>query len=359
MRICLVAELPQVHKGGAETQCYMIAQGLSRRGHNIHYVLLDEPGNCGEDIVIHRVRNPLRNVRYLKTVSAFDFLLKMREADCDVYLQTCAGSKTGLVGHFCKQKRKPFIYRAATDWDADLTFTRGKGWTTFHWLGKKLYRYGLKNADVIVCNSKRMTVLFRDTSNKFGTMSDVRYIPNGQPIPDETFEDKKDEPPFVLWAARLVSYKHPELYVRLAESLPASRFVMAGKGSFTSPSDLPPNLEYLGFVSEDEKMRLFEKAAIFVSTSEIEGFPNTLIEAGMYSVPYVARFDPDGAIEKNRLGMTYHDIKGLRESVETLLHDEKLRREMSRNIRRYVEENHKIEKTVSLYEKLFEELAAK
>ena len=42
----------------------------------------------------------------------------------DLFLQRCLGIETGMVGLWCKRKKRPFIYMTASDWDCDGTYDR-------------------------------------------------------------------------------------------------------------------------------------------------------------------------------------------------------------------------------------------
>lgn len=160
---------------------------------------------------------------------------------------------------------------------------------------------------------------------------------------------------YILWVARLTKVKRPQLLIEIAKRLPHYRFIMVGKGDYKS-LDFPENLQFLGFKPGEELEELYKRASVFINTSAIEGFPNTLIEAGIYYTPYISFYDPDDVIKKYNLGYAVKNVDEAVRAVTDLMEDASLRAKMGSNIRRYVEVNHDIEKTVKAYEELFKEL---
>ena len=342
MKICFIAELPEVQTGGAEIQCYMLAKELAKRGYEIHYVSYREPPVIPETINMHQVKigntitSPIQHVTSL--------FKALNDANCDIYLETCPKLATGLVALFCKTKKKAFVYRAASLKDADLNFSQELGWPSVPWYFKVAYRFGIHNADVIVCNSVRVAEQFNQLGKK------TLVIPNGHHIEPLSRPPKKDD--FILWVARLTKIKRPELVIRIAEALPKYKFVMVGKGNYKLPK-LPDNVDFLGFKTGEELKELYKRASLLLITSLVEGFPNTLIEAGMYYTPCVSFYDPDDVIKNYRLGFSVSNVNQAIQAIKILMENSSLRSEMGINIRRYVEKNHNIEKTVKAYESLF------
>ncbi|MGC9108075.1 MAG: glycosyltransferase family 4 protein, partial [Infirmifilum sp.] len=109
---------------------------------------------------------------------------------------------------------------------------------------------------------------------------------------------EKSPEPFVLWLHRLKKYKNPLTAIKafdLAREKGLSKdvkLVMAGGG------DLEPQVReeakkrdyvlYLGRVSEEDKVRLLREAWVFLSTSFIEGFGLSILEASASGTPTIA-----------------------------------------------------------------------
>lgn len=348
MKICFIAELPQAKMGGAEIQCYMLAKNLARKGHEIHYICYRKMSPVHNEFKVHWIRgmytitDPIQHV-----ISLFSAL---NDANCDIYLETCPRLATGLVASFCKARGRVFIYRAASLKDADLNFSRKLGWPDVPWYFKIAYRFGIRAADIIVCNSVRVAEEF----SKLGRRALV--IPNGHPIEPLTEPPEKDD--FILWVARLAKIKRPGLLIKIASRLPQYRFIMVGEGGHKFPK-LPDNVRFLGFKTGEELKELYKHASILLITSLVEGFPNTLIEAGIYYTPCVSFYDPDNVIKKYELGYVVDNLDDAVQAIRRLMENSTVRARMGANIRRYVERNHDIKKTVEAYERLFHELLSK
>jgi glycosyltransferase involved in cell wall biosynthesis len=109
---------------------------------------------------------------------------------------------------------------------------------------------------------------------------------------------EKSPEPFVLWLHRMKKYKNPLMAIQafdLAREKGLSKevkLVMVGGG------DLEPLVReearrrdyvvYLGRVSEEEKVRLLRQAWVFLSTSFIEGFGLSVLEASASGTPTIA-----------------------------------------------------------------------
>ena len=48
---------------------------------------------------------------------------------------------------------------------------------------------------------------------------------------------------------------------------------------------------------------LYDRAKVLVNTSDVEGFPNSYLQAWIRGVPVVTLIDPDGVIEREGLGV--------------------------------------------------------
>jgi glycosyltransferase involved in cell wall biosynthesis len=154
--------------------------------------------------------------------------------------------------------------------------------------------------------------------------------------------------------------KNPELFIRLARELPEIRFVMGGYGRLyercAKQAREVPNLRLIGIVDQETKKKLLGAALAFVNTSSSEGFPNTLIESGIYGVPSLSFVDPDEVICSNKLGFHVKSFSELVDKTRLLAEDSDLRKEIGINTRQYVERNHRIENTVSEYTKVLTSL---
>ena len=121
------------------------------------------------------------------------------------------------------------------------------------------------------------------------------------------------------------------------------------------------NVTLINHVPFAEVQRLFDRAKVFVNTSEQEGFPNTFIQAGLGRTPIVSlRVDPDGMIERTGCGYVCSDAeKEMARAVGTLLRDEGERRRRGSAAFDYVKERHDLAKVVEEFKGMLRELTEK
>jgi glycosyltransferase involved in cell wall biosynthesis len=91
----------------------------------------------------------------------------------------------------------------------------------------------------------------------------------------------------VLWMARITGVKNPYKVIIIAKTMPNIDFYLAGGGELLEEIKVgaPKNLKVLGW---QEAKNILPIADIFLSTSENEGIPITLIEAQLAGIPVVA-----------------------------------------------------------------------
>ena len=71
-----------------------------------------------------------------------------------------------------------------------------------------------------------------------------------------------------------------------------------------------PNIEYLGHVAPEKAEQVIAGAAVFLSTSDEEGFPNTFVQAWSSGTPVVSlKIDPDRIIERLGLGTVSENVE--------------------------------------------------
>jgi len=344
------------YAGGAEVEQVHLAKELVAQGHDVYFVTYWHG---------HRRIENVDGVKIIKTYdreksSTINALVKyrliwhaLRKTEADIYFHE-AGA-TGVLPLFCYVSRRKFVFRIPSD-----AVVLGKSLSdNYNFSGKIVDMLEIKRADVVVAQSNFQKRVLKE---RFGVESFV--IKNGMPM--LKVNCVKPRQPIVLWAASVSSVKRPQLFVELAKSIPHARFEMVGGKTKNEPQlydDISmaaqklPNLRFHGFVPYHNVNEYFKRASIFVSTSRIEGFSNTFIQAWAHYAPVVSlNVDPDGIIQNERIGFHSGTFKRLVSDVSTLLNDETLRKTMGKNAREYVEREHDIKKIVKVYCKIFETL---
>ena len=333
------------HGGGAEVQMALLACSLARAG--IRTALITARRREGVDpieglTIVERadwggrgVIGKLREARWVWQA--------MAAADAEVYL--FRGSSTRLLAGaaFCRLRRRRLVFSAANDLDFDFERPdRGA-------LNLRLYRRALQQADLIVTQSRQQLELAR----KVGQVP-AKLIPSFAEHSDDVRHGTgaAERRGAFLWIGRLVDYKRPLAFVRLASALPRIPFQMVVLPTSETPDELArevrgaaeslANLELTETLPRPEVQRMIAGATAVVLTSAAEGVPNVFLEAWARGVPVISlESDPDSRIEELGLGIVVGGSEErLREATEALWRDPARRDELGRRGREYVREVH-------------------
>ncbi|MCF6283579.1 MAG: glycosyltransferase family 4 protein [Candidatus Hydrogenedentes bacterium] len=154
---------------------------------------------------------------------------------------------------------------------------------------------------------------------------------------------EKASRPTILYLGRLKHYKGVDHIIKvlpaLRERIPAVHLNIAGTGDarphlerLAAQLGVTENISFLGFVSEADKLRLYQEAWLTCLPSYKEGFGLTIPEAALCGTPTVG-YDVPGlcdAIEDQETGLLvpYGDLDALTEALRTLLSDDAVRQPM-------------------------------
>ena len=173
----------------------------------------------------------------------------------------------------------------------------------------------------------------------------------------------------IIWVARFIKWKHPEVVIKLAKDLKKENInfniKMLGTGKLIEKikakvikNNLSEQIEIVGQVSSNKVKDYMEEADIFIGTSDSqEGWGvvvNEAMNAGcaivankrMGSVPILIRDGENGYI--------YNKYSDLKEKVEYLIKNEETRNEVGKNAYLYITEKWTSAIAASNLIKLFE-----
>ena len=336
--------------GGAELQTVLLARALATRGVRVAHIVfpVDDPAppTPSSPSVIERGpdRGDLPLVGGL--AEALGIWRSMSRADASVYLFRTGRSRLLAGAAFCQAHRRKLVFAGANDLDFAFEESRSIDSPT------RAYRAALRRTDAIVAQTEHQLELIR---HGLGEDHRATMIPSFvEPAAAAT-----QEPDGFIWIGRLVPYKQPLEYVRLAEALPDRRFRMVFELAEDEPEETKeisrgfveelrsaaerlPNLELVGQMPRDRVLQLIERSFAVVSTSTHEGMPNVFLEAWARSVPVLSlQWDPGGQIEARTAGRIARGSHSeLVRIADLVSRDQSLRRELGRNGRRYVNQVH-------------------
>lgn len=339
--------------GGAEVDLYLLSTELAKdENFKVSCVVADYGQSECES---HEGVSVIKSLDLGKNAlsGAIRIWQALRRIDADIYILKTASPGVPLAMLFCRLHKKVFAYRTASSRECDGTYLKE------HCFGGKVFAASLKKAGII------FTQNIADKESLKKTIGvDPVVIANGHRLPELTSE-KRDN---ILWVGRTSEYKRAELFLDLARQVPDEKFVMicqqatgdSSYGDLQKRADEIKNLKFVSRVKFGDIDEYFQRAKIFVNTSDSEGFPNTFIQAGKWATAILSlNVDPDGFIEKNNCGISCSgQWKVFVESLKDMLASDSYI-QMGQNARRYVEENHDIVKITVLYKEKFVQLINK
>jgi len=188
--------------------------------------------------------------------------------------------------------------------------------TYFHYIGFKKYNFYVLCSSAYTCADLNKFFKFRDRCFKWGYFPETKKYDNINDI----IESKETNS--ILWCARLIDWKHPEIPVLLAEKLKNDgyKFMLniIGGGEMgeeiqqlINDKDLNDCVTMVGVIQQDDVREYMEKSEIFLFTSDSnEGWGAVLNEAmnsgcacvsshAIGSAPYLIEDGENGFLYRN------------------------------------------------------------
>lgn len=348
MRICFVGldnlpilapEFNRFGAGGEQVQQTLLARALARRGLDVSMIVFDY--GQSDDAVWDGVRT----VRAYPPAAGFPVLRfvyprwtglwsALRRADADVYYVSCSGARVGQVAHFTRYFGKRVIYRVAHDRACDPKTVMIR-----YWRDKRLYEYGLRNSDAILVQSAWQQQAMQLNYGLSSTIAGMLVEPGKNNV---EFHERTIG---ALWVNNMRPFKRPDRFLDFAASTPSIQSHMIGgpgKGfqqifeEIAARAKDISSLVFHGPVPYHDINDYYERARVFVNTSDSEGFPNSYLQAWIRGTPVVSFFDPDGVIEREGLGRAVSSDLELQAAIVRLGSDPLLWQEISLRCREYM-----------------------
>lgn len=339
------SESTSIH-GGSELQLYLIAKELSINNDFAISFIVGDFGQKNVDeyekIKLFKSFNPKSNDSlYKKLIQAILYYRLFKKIDADIYFTSAANSTVGLVSLFCKLNNKKHIHRTAHENEVNLSYYK-------EGILGKIFIKGLVGSDLVVTQNE----MHKKSLGKNHKI-DASVLKNSFDVRDTNLSEKDS----ILWVARCDYWKKPELFIQLAKSIPNERFIMVCppanenedyQKEIEEKANKSKNLIFIDRVPFNDIQFYFNRAKIFINTSEYEGFPNTFLQAGIAKTPILSlNVNPDEFINKYNCGFfCENDFDKLVENANILINNKEEWDEKSGNVLNYVKENHDIHKNV-------------
>ena len=217
-----------------------------------------------------------------------------QQMDADVFCTFGVQSHSARVIASAHAADKPTVLMIGSDGDLDERYTPGSDYVSQYGDVASVCYSILQQADAIVAQTPHQQRLLKD---RFGR--DSTLIANPFDLADWDARKAKPLPPqfcanldrYALWVGRAEPlHKRPQLLLELARQCPDVEFLMVlnPRDSAVERSiraERPANVHIVPTVPFDLMPALFVRAAVFVSTSALEGFPNVFLQAAASGVP--------------------------------------------------------------------------
>jgi glycosyltransferase involved in cell wall biosynthesis len=363
MKICFVGldNLPILAReyrselvGGESVQQTLLARALARRGYDVSMVVADygqADGATWDGIRTFKAYGfdagvPVLRFLHPRGTGLWGALLR---ADADLYYLSCAGAQVGQAAMFCARHRRRLVFRAASDADCDparllIRYARDR------WL----YGYGLRRANAILVQSTAQAHALARGYALAGRVAGM-LVEHAPPAARRDID--------LLWVSNIRQLKRPDRALRLASQLPELAMHMAG-GPLRGEQALyravehaaraHPNLTFHGRLPYAEASDLYGRARLLVNTSDVEGFPNSYLQAWVRGTPVVTLIDPDRVIEREGLGVTARAAQGLHAAVDVMLRQPALWQAASERCLAYMAREHGEDRILAPYLDAFE-----
>jgi len=332
--------------GGIEVQLSLMGRGLARRGFDVRVVTCDygqpEPFEA-DGLTLHKAYPPTGGIpglrffhpRLTRGVAA------LWRVDADVYLFRGASLWAGLVHAVARAKGRRFVWLTGHDHDVlrSLPDVHGPRDRTF-------VARAIRDADAIVTQTRRQQARLLAEWGRDSTV-----IMNSVELPPAERLGDAGQGTAVTWLSTYKSVKRPEWFTRFAERHPAIPCRMAGvvpgaplDGSAYRAAQIiaarVPSLSVQGAIAHEAIDDFLAGTAVFAHSSPVEGFPNTLLECWARAIPAVSCVDPDGIVERERLGACREDYEAWESELERRVADASLRRTEGERARAWAAAHH-------------------
>jgi glycosyltransferase involved in cell wall biosynthesis len=363
--------------GGAELELWNVASGLATDSNykvTIVTVTSDIQGTesiAGVTILPVSPIPPLRKsdpylyrrwqvLKYLFRLSA-----QLWQIKSSIYFSKLASMESIVVWIISRLRASRFVFRIEHDWETNTRSVQK------HLLGNRrflrmLYQLMIRNADLVIAQSTdQLRALDENLRIKGQLIRNAHFIPA-----ESTLSGRSS----VLWIARCHPMKRPGLFLELARRLPDLQFVMVLAPTHDRTAELfnkikqeaasISNLQLIPGLPQYEIMQQFERARIFVLTSEAEGYSNVLIEAFKSCTPVISmKFNPENVFQTDPaidgvVGLVADDdIDRAAEFISIFFQDQKFWQASARKAYNFANQNFGAEAILERYKYEFASLA--
>ena len=304
IRICLIAtELRGFGPhGGFGSVTRDVAVGLAARGLEVYVAMPRKNGQKPFETVggVTVVSYPTPLYTHLRKAAPFAGVFRMIDADVFHSQEPSLGTALAQMGAPHRKHMVTFRDpRDPEDWKKEWAGLPRRG--LWH-LWKFWRRYQLetgraaRRADAWYCPAR---FLIEKSTKIYKLKTPPGFLPNPVAMSEPT--RPKAAKPTVCFLGRWDHRKRPELFLEIAGKFPDVTFVAAGSCMSDRERDDRlrqkcrelKNVEIPGWLNEEDRAAILDRAWILANTSTREGLPATYLEAGARQCAILSHCNPD------------------------------------------------------------------
>jgi glycosyltransferase involved in cell wall biosynthesis len=303
-----------------------------------------------ENIAVHKVGIRKEQLHFWRKTEVIEWLFRagrhyrrlLQENDYD-FAHAFSGFPTGWLPYRCSRKL-PYIVSLR---GSDVPGEHARLKLDYKILAP-LFRSIWKNAAALLANSEGL----KNRALKFMPSAKIDVIPNGVDLerfsPVQTASQSEDIR--LLTVGRLSVTKRVEILIDAVDILNRQDckilFRIAGGGQMkhklqqiVNEKNLNNIIELTGRIDAERMPQLYRQSDIFISASKLEGMSNAMLEAMACGLPIVTTRceGVEELIGENGLVIEDADAEQIAEVLKKLIHDRRLRQQMSTAARKQAE----------------------
>jgi glycosyltransferase involved in cell wall biosynthesis len=343
VRIAIVNRHQNDVLGGSEMQCHNIADGLTRRRHEVAYVA---PWGGGSYNTSYQVVSVVPSPKAIAAgVLQFRPDIVYWRFDKHMLLRTARK---------LAQENVPFVFAISHIDNVRVASSWSNPWVSAHDFIRAAKQSLLSASNHLGFRYvTAVTSLNPDYVGKLPVKLQ-KFVPNSVPMEAVPFSWPKQ---YVVWVANIKPPKRPEVYLKLAQALAHKNvdFLMVGaiqSQEYDWIAHGGTGVHYLGQKTIEETNGIIANAIALIHTCKPEGFGNNFLQAWLQGVPTVSLgFDPAGYIERFRLGgYAADDWDVFVAQVERLIHNPDMALEAGRRARGFAAARFSLDRTLDTLE---------
>jgi glycosyltransferase involved in cell wall biosynthesis len=331
--------------GGAEKVLFDFLKEMTKLGIKI-IVISPKFAGCKSEEIVDGIRIIRLGHKYSVYVYAVLFYILHLKKKIDLVLDNITGVPW-FTPLYIKKPKVAIIYhlgRKETFFTEFPTMAGRIGYVlaTISWIAEKTIPILYKNVSFITLSKDTKRDLVRLGLSE----EQIHVVQEGIDFSTYKPGNEKSIFPHIIYVGRLIKAKGVGTLIKsidmVTKLIPNVKLSIVGRGYFenelrklTKKLNLEEKVIFHGYISEEEKIKLLQKAHILVMSSLREGWATPVIEANACGTPAIGT-DVIGVKSTIKDGVTgllfpYGDIKKLADKIIYLVANNKLRKQMSEN----------------------------